>query len=400
MGFRPTQARVAGGLLCALLLASPAGADESDALETHAFVSQGFIKSSANNYLARSERGSFEFTEVGINFTSRPADRLRIGMQLFARDLGPLGSYTPTLDWFYLDYRFADWFGLRAGRSKIPFGLYNDSADIDAAHVPILLPQSVYPADHRDYLLAQIGLEAYGSHRFDTVGALEYRVYGGTLDLGVPVPPGPGVTVENLNIPYVLGGRLMWRTPLDGLSAAGSYQALRFDWNYELAPELVAPLQAFELLPMDFTGTTLPVKFNVNLWVASLQYLIGDLNLSAEYSRWLGRFDSVAPALLPVRTENERYYAMASYRVAPWFVPGAYYSVYYPSVDRRRGRDAYQRDAALSWRFDLNDNWMTKLEGHWIVGTAALEPALNGGLEPTELERAWGVFLVKTTAYF
>src|SRR5690606_23975894 len=77
--------------------------------EIHGFVSQGFIKTSKNNYLAQSERGSFEFTEVGLNVTKQITDRFRVGMQLFVRDLGPIGNYKPQFDWFYLDYRFFDW---------------------------------------------------------------------------------------------------------------------------------------------------------------------------------------------------------------------------------------------------------------------------------------------------
>ena len=38
-------------------------------------------------------------------------------------------------DWFDLDYRWKDWLGLRAGRVKLPYGLYNDTSDIDAARV-------------------------------------------------------------------------------------------------------------------------------------------------------------------------------------------------------------------------------------------------------------------------
>ena len=64
----------------------------------------------------------------------------------FTHDLGPLGNYRTRFDWFYLDYRFWDWLGVGAGRTKVPFGLYNESSDVDAARVPVLLPQSVYPA--------------------------------------------------------------------------------------------------------------------------------------------------------------------------------------------------------------------------------------------------------------
>lgn len=386
----------------AVLLPATARAqsDEADpnALQIHAFVSQGAIKTSENNYLADSERGSVELTEVGINFAKALTSNLRVGMQLFAHDLGPIGNYTPRFDWYYVDYRFFDWLGVRAGHTKIPFGLYNDTADIDAARVPILLPQSVYPSDHRDYLLAQTGGELYGNVPIGAAGELEYRGYGGTLDISTPEAP-PGITVDDLEVPYVYGGRLMWLTPLEGLTAAGSYQALRFDWNYQIAPELIPVFESIGLLPMGFGGT-LPVEFRVKLWVASLEYQVGNLTLASEYSRWIGSFKSDAPKLLPSKVVNERYYAMASYRVAPWFTPGVYYSGYYPNKDERHGRAAYQHDIALSTRFDINQYWLLKLEGHWMIGTAALDPALNDGTPNQELDKNWAAFLLKTTAYF
>jgi hypothetical protein len=387
-----------GTLAPAVARAEEPVVDPTD-VKIHAFVSQGFIKTTANEYLTRSKRGSFEFTEVGINFTTNLSKDLRVGMQLFAHDLGPIGNYAPTFDWYYLDYRIRDWLGLRAGRIKIPFGLYNDSADIDAARVPILLPQSVYQIDHRDYLLAQTGGEIYGNKRVDPLGEIEYRAYGGTLDLATPAGPAPGITVSDVQVPYVYGGRLLWLTPLQGLTAAASYQALRFDWNYHIVPELIQPFQMLNLLPAGFTGT-LPVQFRVKLWVASLEYQVGDLSVAAEYSRWVGKFNTRAPNLLPPHTVNERYYAMASYHVTPWFTPGAYYSVYYPNTERRHGRENRQRDLAVTFRFDVNQYWLLKLEGHWMNGTAALDKAVNHGTELDALDKNWAAFLVKTTAYF
>src|SRR5277367_840166 len=101
--------------------------------------------STANNYLTRSSRGSLEFAELGVNFQSQLTDRLSVGFQLFSRDLGPIGNYEMKADWFALDYHWRDWLGLRAGRIKLPFGLYNETSDIDAARVAVLLPQGFYP---------------------------------------------------------------------------------------------------------------------------------------------------------------------------------------------------------------------------------------------------------------
>lgn len=387
----------------ALLIAAPALAEDDDpaeALAVHGFVSQGFIKTTENEYLAHSKRGSFEFTEVGINFTKGLTNDVRVGLQIFAQDLGPSGNYRPQLDWFYLDWRYDDWLGIRAGRSKIPFGLYNESADVDAARVPVLLPQSVYPIDHRDYLLAQTGGELYGNVRLGPAGALEYRGYAGTLAVGTPEAPGAGITISGVDVPYVVGARLLWNPPLSGLTLGVSYQSLRLDWKYHFDPALVPLFQSVNLLPAEF-DRTLAVQFNVEFWVASAEYQLGDLLLASEYSRWIGEFESAAPRLLPARTVNERYYAMVSYRVAPWFTPGAYYSAYYPNVHRRGGRAAHQHDVALSFRYDLNQNWLLKLEGHWLEGTAALDnKALNDGKDATQLEKRWGMLLVKTTAYF
>ncbi|HEX2730557.1 MAG TPA: hypothetical protein VHM70_03095 [Polyangiaceae bacterium] len=370
--------------------------------EFHGFASQGYIKSIGNNYLAKSkDAGSFEFSEVGLNFTKNLSEELRTGAQLFAHDLGPLGNFRPQFDWFYIDYHPRDWFGIRAGRIKVPFGLYNELNDVDVARQPILLPQSIYQADHREFLFAQTGGEIYGDVPLGPVGDLEYRLYGGTLSSDIEGnPPAPGVTVSNVNVPYIVGGRAMWDTPIDGLRSGVSLQSMRFDSDYGLAPELLTTLQALMLVPATVTSP-FPVKFHVTRWVGSLAYNAHDWDLSAEYSRWLGGFDSPIPALLPSHVVNERYYAMASYRVNSWFVPGAYYSAFYPNKEERHGRQNYQHDLAISLRYDLTTNWLLKLEGHLMRGTAALENRiLNEGVEPKDLKANWGVFLLKTTAYF
>src|SRR3954464_2878161 len=157
--------------------------DDPNALQLHGFVSQGFIKTTRNNYLGNTQRaqGSVDFTEVGLNVTKPLGDKLRVGLQLFAHDLGNLGNYAPQLDWYYLDYRFFDWLGLRAGKSKLPWGLYNETNDVDAGRVPVLLPQSIYPVTSRDSLFAQTGAELYGNGPLGAAGSLEYRLYGGTI---------------------------------------------------------------------------------------------------------------------------------------------------------------------------------------------------------------------------
>ena len=93
-------------------------AKAQDPVQIHGFLSQGYLKSSANNYLADTEDGTFQFNEFGINFTTDLADGLHMGMQLFARDLGSLGNDDVIIDWAYADYFYKSWLGIRiAGRA-------------------------------------------------------------------------------------------------------------------------------------------------------------------------------------------------------------------------------------------------------------------------------------------
>jgi hypothetical protein len=369
--------------------------------QVHGFVSQGFLVTTDNNYLARSTKGSFEFTEVGLNVTKPLTDKLRVGVQLFARDLGPIGNYSAKFDWYYIDYRFTDWFGVRAGRVKVPFGLYNEINDADSARAFVLLPQSLYPVTSRDFLLAQTGGELYGRVAIPRAGALEYRVYGGTVFVENTPQPGRPYEITDVHVPYLAGGRAMWETPLDGLRAGGSVQWLRLDTDLLFSPEALMPLQMQGLVPEDFSGNG-TARIDAMLWVASLEYAAHDLLLAAEYSRWHLELESSLPAVIPeVDRVNERMYAMAGYRVNHWLQPGAYYSLLFNDVDDRTGgRDAFTRDAAATLRFDLNAYWLLKLEGHYLVGTAVLNSRLNGGKPLNELEREWWLFMVKTTAYY
>lgn len=375
--------------------------EDPDALAVHAFVSQGFLVTTDNNYLADSSHGSFEFTEVGINFTKPLSDDLRVGIQLFARDLGPIGNYQAQLDWFYLDYRWANWLGFRAGRVKLPFGLYNEINDVDAARAFVLLPQSIYPTQQRDYLLAQTGVELYGYVDLEGAGALDYRLYGGTVFLEKPdVAPGSPFEISDIRIPYVAGGRLLWETPLAGLRAGGGVQFLQLDFDLRFDPQLWTPLQMAGSVPADFDGIV-EADLPVTLWIASVEYAANDLLVAAEYSRWSGEVESSVPELVEEdATTAERMYVMAAYRLSPWLQPGAYYALHFANIHDRNRRSTHQHDTAVVVRVDLNEHWLVKLEAHYMHGTAALRPELNDGVSKAELEPNWLLFMAKTTAYF
>lgn len=373
------------GVVALVLWARVATADDAApdplAIQIHGFVSQGALLTSDNNYLAKTEHGSLEFTEAGINFTKPLDDQLTVGVQLFARDLGPDGNYSAKFDWLVLDYHWKDWLGFRAGRVKIPFGLYNDTSDIDAVQPVALLPQSVYSVTNRNFLLAQTGVELYGYLPLGDAGALDYSGYLGALYL--TLDDANGVHFTSVNVPYVTGGRVMWETPVEGLRVGASALAGELDATYVLA---VAPTMgmAATLVQQNYLG--------------SVEYSNNGFLLAAEYGRSHSR--STAAGGVTQRSISEELYGMASYHWRPWLQTTTYYSLMYPNIDNRSGRENHQHDAAFSFRFDITPHWLVKLEAHAMRGTAALSADLNDGVMPADLVNVWYLLAAKTTVYF
>jgi hypothetical protein len=277
--------------------------------------------------------------------------------------------------------------GWRAGRVKLPFGLYSDISDIDAARTPVLLPQSLYPQSNRYLLLGVTGGEVYGYVDLGRAGALDYRAVGGAIPIELPPQIGEPEQASALDIPYIASGRFTWETPLPGLHLAASL--------------LVLKLNESVVFPSAPTVPTLNVKDVIYGAIGSVEYAAHDLLLAVEYGQARSVLHDDNPSVVPQgATVDAGGYGLVSYRVSRWFQPSVYYSFFY--ANRNLGSQAQngttndenvQDDLAGTLRFDLNNFWIVKLEGHYMHGTAAL------GAVPTAAVD-WGLFLIKTTAYF
>ena len=122
-------------------------------------------------------------------------------------------------------------------------------------------------------------------------------------------------------------------------------------------------------------GTNTEAEFEFFMQVISAEFTWNDLLLSFEYFISDTEID-----LLGTKTEGtaSSYYGAASYRFTDLFTLGAYYSVKYVDDDDKDGdtfdpsHSAWQKDLAMTFRFDLNEYWVFKVEGHWVDGTADL----------------------------
>src|SRR3569833_1064235 len=101
------------------------------------FASQGYLNSSANDYLGKTADGTFDFREYGAN-ASWSSGPWRIGGQVFGQKLGQYGDDKLKLDWATLDYQPTLYFGVRVGRVKMPRGLYDEALDLAAVRPYVL----------------------------------------------------------------------------------------------------------------------------------------------------------------------------------------------------------------------------------------------------------------------
>jgi hypothetical protein len=94
-------------------------AQDLSGIVVHAYVSQGFLFTSDNNYVSmKSSDGSAQWTDAAVNLSDLISDKLRVGIQLHMYQLGEFGGSNVFVDWASGDYKVNDHFGFRAGRRK------------------------------------------------------------------------------------------------------------------------------------------------------------------------------------------------------------------------------------------------------------------------------------------
>ncbi|NJL60089.1 MAG: hypothetical protein HC887_11080, partial [Desulfobacteraceae bacterium] len=270
-------------LICAC--ACTAQAIEAGNVEIHGFVSQGYLLTNHNNYMADTDGGTFQFNEMGVNFSTDLANLLHIAVQVFSRDLGDVGNNDVVLGYAYGDYRWKDWLGIRAGKIKIDYGLYNETREMDMLRTTVMLPQSVYSEIWRDSFSNLNGAGLYGyvpagavgkfAYNFQ-IGAMEFNKDGGFAKSFSPKLD-ETLSLTKMDADYAWFGTLQWQPPIPGLKLKAtdySINGLSAQGNVSVT---------------DKTGNEISssVTFDVTQkdgYVLSLEYSWKNLILTAEYS--------------------------------------------------------------------------------------------------------------------
>jgi hypothetical protein len=346
-------------------------------VQVHGFASQGFVYTNDNNWLTmNSSSGSAAFTDFGLNMSSTLTDKLRVGAQVYDRNLGNLGQYHPSLDWGFADYRFKTWFGIRGGKVKTTLGLFNDTQDLDFLHTFALLPQSIYPTDLRDATIAHVGGDIYGDISLrHKLGNLAYTVYSGhrsdSIYSGYPYYLSSfGSQIKSYGgLQY--GGDLRWNTPLKGLLIGGS----RLDEDITGNGWAVNPFNPG-------AGLVPYAEASKADWADQFfgEYVTGGFSVASEYRRyWRNQelFGGTSESFADVRG----WYVSGTYRISKRLQIGSYYSrytitnvvagalaVFYPPATDTRLPANHDYDKVITGRVDLNRFWNVKIEGHFMDG--------------------------------
>jgi hypothetical protein len=172
---RRWQSSAAGCLVFALCGCVCVGARALEPLEgfqVHGFLSQGYFLISSNRMLGHSEGdGSLDFIEAGINASWTLLPRLQLAVQGLFRRAGAGHESDFELDFGLMDYALLSTadrrLGIRLGRIKNPFGLYNDTRDVAFTRPSILLPESIYFDKAREFAVSADGAQVYGNSTAD-----------------------------------------------------------------------------------------------------------------------------------------------------------------------------------------------------------------------------------------
>lgn len=358
-------------------------------LETHGFVSFGYLKSWDNNWLGETLDGTSQFWEAAGNVIARPTDRLRLGAQLFVRDLGVYGNGNVELDWAYADWRFSDALGVQLGRVKMPFGLFCESLDLDAGRTSVFLPV-MYPMRAREILLSTDGIKLYGS-----LSSVDWAFYVGQRQLQSDGDFASYLayllnlsSVQTIEADSVVGGMLHWYTPITGLAMRTSLARLD---NLNLTGSTV--------------GNTATVDLNIPYWWAgmfSLIYEQGSWTFCSEYQRYYANnFVTITPhaPVNPSHVEQaqrtDSAYLSCTWQCRPWLsFYGSVEGAWSDPTDRHGA--PYSQAVIGAINLLPTEHWSLKVEYRYTHGTYGVDPKLN----PGGIADDWQVVALKTTVDF
>ncbi len=360
-------------------------------LQVHGFIGQGVVNTSGNNFLGETNDSvSYDFREIGLNASYRAMPQLLFSAQVMSHRAGESDNGDPDIDYAFVDWMAAsgDWgrAGVRLGRVKNPFGLYNKTRDVPFTRPSIILPQSIYFERTRKLSVSADGVNLY-AEKFGEFGVLSAEVILGR-------PPMDRASDEAI-VPNARGDfetddtqlyQLKYESPTGQYVLALTHVNLGIKYDPAAGDSLKAGY-------FHFDPTILSAQYNAENWSAT-----------AEYARRSYGLRNFGVSALNVSQVGESYYLQGTYRLLPKLEGLLRYDVTYGNKDDRNGRGyaartgghaftQYTKDWTMGLRYDVTPEFMIRAEYHNMEGTAIL-PSLDNPLGTSSHQKNWDMWML------
>ena len=400
--FRWNECRAIAALLGTVVmgLSAHAQSDEQalDTLQVHGFLSQALVITDDNNFFGHSSRdkGSLEFTEIGLNTSLRPHQDVLVAAQLLSRQAGGNSSDAePKLDYGLIDYQMISnqerTLGIQLGRIKNPFGFYNQTRDVAFTRPSILLPQSIYFDRTRSLALTGDGLTLYLEERLDS------GVVRGQLGLGEP-QAGDDLS-QTLQLQRIAGSF----NPQQSTIAQ-----VRYEHDGGRIVAAVSNANVKSRIESHYQGVN-DGDFYFTPWIFSLQYNQELWSITAEYALRRSGFKNFNPTSLNFNTTGESWYLQYTRR----FYDNWQWLIRYDSLISNRndpsGKDfeakglgpahtQFAEDLTFGLQWTPHPQVMLAGEYHHVDGTGWLP--IQDNPDSSATSRRWNMWLFQLSLRF
>jgi hypothetical protein len=366
--------------------------------QLHGFASLTLVNTTDNNFFGPSDdQVSKDFSEIGVNASWRLSPALHLSAQGLSRRAGGTDDGDVRLDYGIIDWTAlsseAGRGGIRLGRIKTAYGLYNTTRDVPFTRPSIILPQSIYFDRTRNLTVSADGAEIY-LDRYGEAGTLS-----ASFAVGQPQTDSDAakVALVGLNRPGSLDSKLAPDFQLLYEGAGGRYRlaftALRLDLEYQPGFRDLLHAGKFKLTPLIF----------------SAQYLAENWSVTSEYALRRTSVKDFGPYFYNGTADGESYYLQGTYRLAAQWEALVRYDAYYADRDDRDGQDfaaatrapgfsRFARDWTIGLRYDVTPQFMLRAEAHRVDGTGFL--AVQDNPKTQALQRDWNSFMLQASFRF
>lgn len=397
--------RFLSGSIFSYFIASASAADFLSDVQLHGFVSQGVADTSHNQFFGSTPfRTGTGMREMGANISWQTTPDWLLSGQLLARWAGATDNGPARVDYAFVDHTLVNnaghQLGVRLGKVKNPYGFYNMTRDVAHTRAGIILPQSIYQDQIRNFFLAAPGVSVHGSEeRGDHlivwhVSVLKPQVNNPNLTAYIVDTQQGHFDARTSVLAQALweqnGGR--WRA---GLSFG------HFGIHY-------LPAAGDFFGAGSFTGAG---NVTLNSGVLSVEHNLENWSYTAEYASTRQIRNGFNVPGLPALDKDstiEAYYLQTLWRFVPrWQALVRYDALYLDKQDRSGAfysaatglpaAQRYARDWTWGVRYDPDNKWSLFAEIHHVNGGAWLSKLDNS---PAGLKKSWDMLLLQAAWHF